>query len=211
MKDRVKYMKRTCSVRRKIQNLVDRQDFDGLLALHRQIYDLESPAPQEDRQPIQCNSPGFSRQFNKARFAKGRSKAKIDVFFQRDLNLTICLPPKCGTTNWQDALSSLSGGHGKGNIPQADPTDFTDSKRINKMSDIKIINTRNPFQRLVSAWRDKFNKNINPRRQGFFLPSIRTFETGYEFDDKYSCSFEAFISYRAANPSEFCNNRHWRS
>ncbi|CBY23652.1 unnamed protein product [Oikopleura dioica] len=79
------------------------------------------------------------------------------------------------------------------------------------MSDIKIINTRNPFQRLVSAWRDKFNKNINPRRQGFFLPSIRTFETGYEFDDKYSCSFEAFISYRAANPSEFCNNRHWRS
>jgi hypothetical protein len=31
MKDRVKFMKRTCSVRRKIQNLVDQEDFDGLL------------------------------------------------------------------------------------------------------------------------------------------------------------------------------------
>jgi hypothetical protein len=117
-----------------------------LLALHRAIYDLESAAPQEDRAPIQCNSPSFSKTFNKARFAKGRSKNKIDVFFERDLNLTICLPPKCGTTNWQNALVSLSGGHGKGNIPMADPADFTDAKRINKMSDVKIINTRNPFQ-----------------------------------------------------------------
>ena len=39
--------------------------------------------------------------------------------FKQSLNLTICLPPKCGTTNWQYALSTLNkdGPHGRGFIP----------------------------------------------------------------------------------------------
>ena len=40
MKERVIYLRRTCKMRRKIQNLVDNDDFDGLLKLHKQIYDL---------------------------------------------------------------------------------------------------------------------------------------------------------------------------
>ena len=41
MKDRVSFLRRTCQMRRKIQNLVDKDDFEGLLKLHMQIYDLD--------------------------------------------------------------------------------------------------------------------------------------------------------------------------
>ena len=73
-----------------------------------------------------------------------------------------------------------------------------------------MLNTRNPFQRLVSAWRDKFVKIHNPQRQAIFLPGIKVFEGPYEILPEFATSFEAFIHLRAASPSDFTHNRHWR-
>ena len=54
----------------------------------------------------------------KAPYERRRKKAHIDIFYESKLNLTICLPPKCGTTNWQYALSTLNEGpNGRGMIP----------------------------------------------------------------------------------------------
>ncbi|CAG5102357.1 Oidioi.mRNA.OKI2018_I69.chr1.g262.t2.cds [Oikopleura dioica] len=211
MKNRVKYLRRTCQMRRKIQNLIDADDFDGLLKLHEQIYDLNKALPKDDETPLQCNPPSFSKKKNQARFIKGRRQSHTDIFHEPNLNLTICLPPKCGTTNWQNALASLTGKHGRAQIPRLHPDDYADNSFAKKISKLKVLNTRNPFQRLVSAWRDKFHVKHNPRRQGYFLPSIRVFEGPYEKPEQFSCSFEAFASSRAANPSEFVNNRHWRT
>ena len=53
MKNRLVYRKRACSLRRKIQNLVTARNFDGLLALHKLIYDLEAEMPEDDLEPAQ--------------------------------------------------------------------------------------------------------------------------------------------------------------
>ena len=51
MENRVKRLKRTCKLRRKIQNLVDSEDYDRLMALHETIYDVEKPLPSDDTHP----------------------------------------------------------------------------------------------------------------------------------------------------------------
>ena len=53
MKNRLIYRSRACSLRRKIQNLVTARDFDGLLALHKLIYDLDAEMPEDDLEPAQ--------------------------------------------------------------------------------------------------------------------------------------------------------------
>ena len=67
------------------------------------------------------------------------------------------------------------------------------------------------FKRLLSAWRDKFSVNASPKRQQIYLPAIKVFEERYEVPHGFVSSFEAFIEYLAANPSEYSQNRHWRS
>ena len=59
MKNRLIYRQRACSLRRKIQNLVTARDFDGMLQLHKLIYDLEAPMPEDDVEPATCNTPSF--------------------------------------------------------------------------------------------------------------------------------------------------------
>ena len=53
MKNRLIYRQRACSLRRKIQNLVTARDFDGLLSLHKLIYDLDAEMPEDDTEPAQ--------------------------------------------------------------------------------------------------------------------------------------------------------------
>ena len=59
MKNRLIYRSRACSLRRKIQNLVTARDFDGLLALHKLIYNLDAEMPEDDSEPVTCNTPSF--------------------------------------------------------------------------------------------------------------------------------------------------------
>ena len=74
-----------------------------------------------------------------------------------------------------------------------------------------MLNTRHPFERLLSAWRDKFLLKHSPKRQGYFLPSIKHFEDTDLIPSGYGASFEAFAQFRAANPSDYVHNRHWRT
>ena len=77
--------------------------------------------------------------------------------------------------------------------------------------DTFVLNTRHPFERLLSAWRDKFLLKHSPKRQGYFLPSIKHFEDTDLIPSGYGASFEAFAQFRAANPSDYVHNRHWRT
>ena len=74
-----------------------------------------------------------------------------------------------------------------------------------------MLNTRHPFERLLSAWRDKFLLKHSQKRQGYFLPSIKHFEDKDLIPSGYGASFEAFAQFRAANPSDYVHNRHWRT
>jgi len=70
-------------------------------------------------------------------------------------------------------------------------------------SDVFVLNTRHPFERLLSAWRDKFLSIHSPKRQGYFLPSISHFEDESLIPKGYGSSFEAFAQFRAANPVSY--------
>ena len=51
MENRVKRLKRTCKLRRKIQNLVDSENYEELMRLHEIIYDVTQPIPPDDDFP----------------------------------------------------------------------------------------------------------------------------------------------------------------
>jgi hypothetical protein len=67
------------------------------------------------------------------------------------------------------------------------------------------------LQRLLSAWRDKFSENASEKRQNTYINGLKVFEHKYVKPDGFVSSFESFIEYLAANPSEYSQNRHWRS
>lgn len=153
MTNRVKRLKRTCSLRRKIQNFVDQEDYDSLIALHDTIYDVTTDLPSDDTEPAQCNTPSYSKSANQARFIKARRKSHIDIFYDSMLNVTICLPPKCGTTNWQNALATLRGKKGRAVVPNIDPADYADCSKLKKKTKIFGLRLRT---RLIK--KDKYVK-----------------------------------------------------
>jgi len=106
-------------------------------------------------------------------------------------NITICLPPKCGTTNWQsgmNVLQLLSKGVRK------EPESFrTYKKQFYKLlpyyrmregqkqfyedfyKGYKIANVRNPFSRVYSAWQQKARTHLFPNKSidhSSFVPPI---------------------------------------
>jgi hypothetical protein len=136
----------------------------------------------------------------------------VNIFYEDITKMSICLPPKAGTTNFQDALAQLRGRHGRGILPRLNNSDYRDASQIISKSQIFVLNTRNPFERIVSAWRDKFHSSASTERQEQFKPSIDIFEEAeIPIPSGYVSSFPAFVNHLAANPSEFTRNRHWRS
>ena len=136
----------------------------------------------------------------------------MNVFYEDITEMSICLPPKAGTTNFQDALAQLRGRHGRGILPRLNNSDYRDASEIISKSSIFVLNTRNPFERILSAWRDKFHSSASSERQDQFKPSIDLFEEGEgQIPKGYVSSFPAFVNHLAANPSEFTRNRHWKS
>ena len=142
----------------------------------------------------------------------------VNIFYEESLELTICLPPKAGTTNWQNALAAIHEQHGRGLIPRLEKSSYTDPSGVINKTKLFVMNARNPFQvknflcffrklqyfkRLLSAWRDKFSKNASPKRQNAYLPAIKVFEHKYSVPQGFVSSFEAFIEYLAANPNEY--------
>ncbi|CAG5090180.1 Oidioi.mRNA.OKI2018_I69.PAR.g12491.t1.cds [Oikopleura dioica] len=90
-------------------------------------------------------------------------------------NILICLPPKCGTTNWQRGMNTLNSIiDGKKREPETFyppklysllPVLTTKQIDSNKTKPLrwerKVANTRNPFARLFSAWNDKSRNHLD--------------------------------------------------
>lgn len=204
IEERRQVMERGCSLLPIIQKLVDIADFDKLFKLHQEIYDLDRELPKSSEE---CNAPSsIDPKDGLAKLAKPRHT--INIFHEETSKLTVCLPPKAGTTNWQNALASLQNKSGRDLIPRLQKSDYKNASDISERTDLMVLNGRNPFSRLLSAWRDKFATNASPSRQKIFLPAMDIFD--HPIPDGFVRSFESFIEYLGANPSVFAQNRHWQ-
>ena len=68
-------------------------DYERLLYLHRRLFDLQEPDIDLPMSNSVCRVP-----------RKNISSIKM---VHKPYNIAICLPPKCGTTNWQRAMNVL--------------------------------------------------------------------------------------------------------
>jgi len=192
-----------CKNLQKMQELVDEGDFDKLLRFHEDIYNRKNLKNIEEKT---CKGPSSDNNRSK----RLTVRHKVNIFYEDITKMTICLPPKAGTTNFQDALAQLRGLHGRKILPRLKNRDYQNASEVISKSQLFVLNTRNPFERILSAWRDKFHSSASKQRQEFFKPSIDIFEEG-KIPNEYVSSFPAFVNHLAANPSEFTRNRHWRS
>ena len=101
---------------------------------------------------------------------------------QAPFKILICLPPKCGTTNWQRGMNTLNYLiDGKRREPETfyPPKLYSllptlTSKQIEKKQnksmkwENKVANTRNPFARLFSAWNDKGRNHLDEKGEVSF-------------------------------------------
>ncbi|CAG5083136.1 Oidioi.mRNA.OKI2018_I69.PAR.g10289.t1.cds [Oikopleura dioica] len=196
-----------CKNLQKMQELVDEGDFDKLLKFHEDIYNRKYM--KSDPKNV-CRGPSASKKPDESRAKLEDVRHKVNIFYEDITNMTICLPPKAGTTNFQDALAQLRGRHGRGILPRLQNSDYRDASDAISKTKLFVLNTRNPFERVLSAWRDKFSSSASESRQDLYKASINVFEEE-PAPDGYVSSFPAFVNHLAANPSEFTRNRHWRS
>lgn len=152
-------------------------------------------------------------------------KNQLVDFFSMDKNeILACLPPKAGTTNWQRYFAGLLDS-------EREPEDFgvpevfdqlprllknvnTDSvaQLIEQYAAFsKMINTRHPFARLVSAWRQKFAKDFwnGTKFLKKFGRKIAEFDDD-DVPDTHHFSFMQFVQY-VANDRMDNYDYHWQS
>ena len=196
-----------CENLRKMQELVDEGDFDKLLKFHEDIFNRKNIKSDPKNS---CKGPSASKKPDESRAKLEDARHKVNIFYEDITNMTICLPPKAGTTNFQDALAQLRGLHGRGILPRLQNSDYRDASDAISKTKLFVLNTRNPFERVLSAWRDKFSSSASESRQDLYKASIDVFQEEAA-PDGYVSSFPAFVNHLAANPSEFTRNRHWRS
>ncbi|CAG5090865.1 Oidioi.mRNA.OKI2018_I69.PAR.g12741.t1.cds [Oikopleura dioica] len=157
----------------------------------------------------------------KLTFVENR-KQLYDLFDLKNNDLLTCLPPKTGTTNWQRYFAALL-------YPEREPESFgTDEifkvlprfKTKNEIVDqakihsveMRMINVRHPFARILSAWRQKFGKDfwnldMYVRKYG---KSISKFEEiNYENENVFS--FRAFLEYIVAVAEINQFDYHWKT
>ena len=140
------------------------EDYKRLLHLHRRIFYLKDPQVNSGKALLPTSACRLPR--------KNTSSIKI---VHEPYKIAICLPPKCGTTNWQKAMNVLEQDSKHISPPSGEeywkPEEFEkfeDVYNLLRNADInksgekrmisdwtKILNARNPFTRLYSAWNDK--------------------------------------------------------
>ena len=104
-----------------------------------------------------------------------------NVFYDDRYKLIMCAVPKAATSNWQRVLAVLK--YNGTRLPESfqngnlynqlnrfsilakdlgeEQAKLEIMKRFNDPQYLKWINVRHPFARLVSAWRDKFEKTVS--------------------------------------------------
>lgn len=157
------------------------------------------------------------------------SRAKLDHIVVDDAHgLLYCSVPKVASTNWKRVLLALQAGPGDpSRIPanrSHDPAAFIslgqlspDEARRRLRSHLKFMFARHPLERLLSAYRNKFEHSWSdyfPRRFGRTI--VRQFRAGASPDALSTgrgVTFDEFLRYVASldtgdHASAF--NEHWR-
>ena len=187
-----------------------------LLKIHDAIYNLESP-------------PGIIHDCRRAPHINISSIKLVHSPY----DIAICLPPKCGTTNWQKAMDVLEILSKEGIQKKITDLKYPELYSILKNLDIndkrimhpvqaswkKIVNCRNPFSRLYSAWNDKSRTHIDSNgKQDKHYSKYELKQLDIHFHSKYysgwkifengntphgrNVSWAAFVKYVAANPGD---------
>jgi len=146
----------------------------------------------------------------------------------------ICIPPKTGCTTWQKMWLSINNTDlGYLNDTNENPkfSVFKQTPRFDKHMDSenfhkltadpswkKVVNTRHPFERIHSGWRDKFNSSLSRPKWKLkgvkqfvsrYLDEIETHQIRVETTSEMAVSFENFLHYIAN--SEYTNwNVHFK-
>ena len=152
-----------------------------------------------------------------------------------------CLPPKAGTTSWQRFFIGLleddiepeqvSNGNQEvyhyldrvlGSVERYAtlPWHFINGETVSGLLSkyehyTKMINTRHPFARLLSAWHNKFAKKFNSKRYvRQYGAKIAKFKDD-NIPETHLYSFKQFIQYVASdkmeNYGEFCKDAFIRN
>nr|AAT47832.1 N-acetylgalactosamine 4-O-sulfotransferase-like protein [Oikopleura dioica] len=181
---------RACKALPLIEEFVKNESsFEDLLKFHDQIHDVNFPLPKIPEISCKTNVIPRSSVFNAS----------------ESMNLLICLPPKCGTSNWQKAIdvhflnitqgqkaakefeekikNNTAGMEVYGLIPRIKTEKLfrakengEDPKNIYK-SKYKVANVRNPFARVFSAWHDKMRNGTDHLiKYGKYFEAIGVFE-----------------------------------
>ena len=227
LKQRARIRRHGCQYIKLINKLVESNaDLEELMSFHRAIYELKKPANYGEAGS--CRPP----------FLNTSALRTLD----KPWNILICLPPKCGTTNWQRAMTVLKMNYPTdSNVKESDikPEELTAPKLYKELDTFivskkekvrerqidatfdKILNGRNPFTRLFSAWNDKSRSYLYPN--GSLLPNTtknwaEAHEIEHDFHRRYhpgwgvfeeegtkpqrgrNVSWPAFVEYVAANP-----------
>lgn len=158
------------------------------------------------------------------------SRAKLDHIVVDDAHgLLYCSVPKVASTNWKRVLLALHAGPGDpSQIPanrSHDPAAFTslgqlspEEARRRLRSHLKFMFARHPLERLLSAYRNKFEhawSDYFPRRFGRTI--VRRFRGAGASPDALSTgrgvTFDEFLRYVAgldAGDHASAFNEHWR-
>lgn len=76
---------------------------------------------------------------------------------------------------------------------------------------VRWINVRHPFSRLLSAWRQKFDKSYSGVDQYLkYVEKIKLIKAS-EPDEDHVASFDGFLSYTANVANDEFYNEHWKS
>ncbi|KAL8600117.1 hypothetical protein ACOMHN_009724 [Nucella lapillus] len=138
-----------------------------------------------------------------------------------------CYIPKVACTNWRRLLLVLSGkvkvknvldisggdvhGRYKRLLPKL--SNFNEGERQYRLDNyFKFMFVREPFERLLSAWRNKF-QNMNPYfRKNYGQSIVRRFRDSDEVEDgkeKAAVRFEEFLQYIVDPLRTEALNEHW--
>jgi hypothetical protein len=222
---RILIYERACSSLPLIQDVLKSNDtsFETLINLHAAVLDVNAPLPEVKQAKCIPNNIIKSSVFN----------------LTESMDLMICLPPKCGTSNWQQALDVHYLNVTKGNdaavnlqkmfeegtggwetyntLPRMSPKKifhYTKNNRNAKEiidSTNRVANVRNPFARIYSGWDDKMrNEKLRIQYFGRYYQGAKPFQKLYgKIPDGYRVSFEPFVEYLASNPGDSRSNEHW--
>ena len=133
-----------------------------------------------------------------------------------------CIQPKSGTTNWQKLLLKSSGNEKFTNFEGAASENHKFFNQLDKLSSynkdkregiintsestIKFMHVRNPFDRLYSAWHQKFNTSFTNFKP--YKKYVSEMKIEYTTPTGMACSFADFVNYYLSHSE---SNFHWRS